>query len=120
MIRTLIAGDHAAVRLGLRQILADEPDLKVVGEAKHFRELRAPMRCHACDVNVVGCSLPGLNGLDILKDLRKEFPKTAVLALSQSGGRHETEFCTRSTQSMSWTGVRNGRTDQSRVISVGE
>jgi two-component system, NarL family, invasion response regulator UvrY len=82
MLRVLIADDHAVVRRGLRQVLADESDIKVVGEAHNSQELLALARRNACDLIVLDISMPGRNGLDALRDLRKEFPKTAILVLS--------------------------------------
>jgi DNA-binding NarL/FixJ family response regulator len=82
MLRVLIADDHAVVRRGLRQVLADESDIKVIGEAHNSQELLTLARRHPCDMIVLDISMPGRNGLDALRDLRKEFPKTAVLVLS--------------------------------------
>ena len=82
MIRVLIADDHAVVRRGLRQVLADEGDMKVVAEAQNAQELLALARRHPCDVMVLDISMPGRNGLDVLRELRKEFPKVAALVLS--------------------------------------
>lgn len=82
MIRILIADDHAVVRRGLRQVLADERDMTVVGEAQNSQELLLLTRRHPCDVIVLDISMPGRNGLDVLKDLRRECPRTAVLVLS--------------------------------------
>jgi DNA-binding NarL/FixJ family response regulator len=82
MIRILIADDHAVVRRGLRQVLADEPDIKVIGEAHNSQELLTLARRHACDLILLDITMPGRNGLDVLRDLRKEFPKSSVLVLS--------------------------------------
>jgi DNA-binding NarL/FixJ family response regulator len=82
MIRILIADDHTVVRRGLQQVLADEHDMKVLGEAKNSQELLALARAQSADLVILDISMPGRNGLDILKELRKEFPRTAVLVLS--------------------------------------
>lgn len=82
MLRVLIADDHAVVRRGLRQVLADESDIKVIGEAQNSQELLTLARRNPCDLIVLDISMPGRNGLDALKELRKEFPKTAILVLS--------------------------------------
>jgi two-component system invasion response regulator UvrY len=82
MIRVAIADDHAVVRRGLRQMIADESDMAVVGEAGTSQEILDLARKQSCDVIVLDISMPGRNGLDILRDLRKEFPKTAVFVLS--------------------------------------
>jgi two-component system, NarL family, invasion response regulator UvrY len=82
MIKVLIADDHPVVRQGLKQILADEPDFTVVGEASHAQELLEQMRKYDCDVVVLDITMPGRGGLDVLKQLRHERPKLPVLILS--------------------------------------
>jgi len=82
MLRVLIADDHAVVRRGLRQVLADESDIKVIGEAHNSQEILTLARRHPCDLIVLDISMPGRNGLDAIGELRKESPKTAVLVLS--------------------------------------
>ncbi len=82
MIRILIADDHAIVRQGLKQIVAGEPDLRVVGEAETAPEVLAFVRAHPCDVVIQDISLPGPDGLTVLTDLKREFPRLPVLVLS--------------------------------------
>lgn len=82
MIKVLIADDHPVVRRGLKQILAEEPDITVVGEASHAQELLEQMRKQHCDVIVLDITMPGRGGLDALKELRHERPKLPVLILS--------------------------------------
>ncbi len=82
MPKVLIADDHAVVRQGLRQILTDVPELNVVGEADNGQTVLNLMRAEPWDVLVLDLSMPGLGGLDILKDLLRERPDTRVLVLS--------------------------------------
>lgn len=82
MIRILIADDHVVVHRGLRQILGDEPDMSVVGEALNAHEVLALVRKRDCDVVVLDISMPGKSGLDILDELKQERPKLPVLVLS--------------------------------------
>lgn len=82
MIQVLIADDHPVVRRGLKQILAEEPDITVVGEASDAQELLEQTRKQHCDVVVLDITMPGRGGLDALKELRDQRPKLPVLVLS--------------------------------------
>jgi two-component system, NarL family, invasion response regulator UvrY len=82
MIRILIADDHAVVRRGLKQIVAEEPDMEVAGEACDAQEVLDLARKGQWDVAVLDISMPGRSGLEVLKQLRQEYPKLAVLMLS--------------------------------------
>ncbi|HSB82011.1 MAG TPA: response regulator transcription factor [Candidatus Methylomirabilis sp.] len=82
MIRTLIVDDHAIVRRGLTQIVAQEADMIVAGEAANAQEMLAFVRRQPCDVVVSDISMPGRSGLDALRDLKQERPSLPVLILS--------------------------------------
>jgi two-component system invasion response regulator UvrY len=82
MIRILIADDHAIVRRGLRQILAEEQDLRVEGEVQDAQELLARLRDSAWDVLVLDLNMPGRSGLEVLEDVKLRWPKLPVLVLS--------------------------------------
>ena len=81
-MRILIADDHPVVRQGLKQILAADPKLIVVGEAKNGNEALALARSIAWDVAVLDFSMPGKNGLELLKEIKREFPGRPILVLS--------------------------------------
>jgi two-component system, NarL family, invasion response regulator UvrY len=81
-IKVLIADDHAIVREGLKQILADTGDIVVAGDAETGSEAIKLARKRKCDVLLLDISMPDRNGIEILKQARKEFPKLAVLMLS--------------------------------------
>jgi two-component system, NarL family, invasion response regulator UvrY len=78
----IIADDHAVVRQGVKQILAAETDMRVVGEAKNFVETLAVVRDLDWDVLILDYSMPGGNGLQVLKKIQKSHPKRPVLILS--------------------------------------
>jgi DNA-binding NarL/FixJ family response regulator len=78
----LIADDHTVVRQGLKQILAAEPDMSVVGEAKNFGETLEAVRNVDWDVLILDYSMPGGNGLQVLKEIKHAFPARPVLILS--------------------------------------
>ncbi len=82
MIRILIADDHRIVREGLKQILAETPDMTVVDEASNGQEVLGKVWENDYDVVLLDISMPGRSGLDILKQLKNERPKLAVLVLS--------------------------------------
>lgn len=82
MIRILIADDHAIVRRGLKQILAESDDMAVTGEAESGLEAIRLARQGEWDIVLLDISMPDRNGIDTLKQLKKENPKLAVLMLS--------------------------------------
>jgi two-component system, NarL family, invasion response regulator UvrY len=82
MIKILVADDHAIVRLGLLQILTEQADMTVVGEASDAPELFALTRAQAWDIVILDVSMPGRGGLEVLKELKSEFPARPVLILS--------------------------------------
>jgi len=82
MIRVLITDDHAIVRHGLKKILADTEDMSVAGEADTGAQAIKFVREIPCDVVLLDISLPDRNGIEILKQIKKERPKLPVLMLS--------------------------------------
>lgn len=82
MIKVIIADDHPVVRRGLKQILADELDITAVGEANNSQELLKLLCDQHCDVVVLDITMPGRDGLEALKEIRRERPKLPVLVLS--------------------------------------
>ena len=69
MIRILIADDHAIVRAGLKQFIADQPDMQITGEAATGSETIALVRAGEFDVVLLDISMPDKNGIDTLKTL---------------------------------------------------
>jgi DNA-binding NarL/FixJ family response regulator len=100
MIEVILCDDHALIRRGIRDTLSDAPDMKVVGEAGDYGELRSLMRTLAaagadgrtppsdnrrngpCDVLVLDINLPGRSGLDVLHALKDEGSAVKVLVVS--------------------------------------
>src|SRR2546429_536868 len=81
-MRILIADDHAVVRRGLKQILADEFKQAQFGEAANAREALDRLRKENWDAVVLDITMPGRSGLEALKEIREEKPKLPVLVLS--------------------------------------
>jgi two-component system, NarL family, invasion response regulator UvrY len=82
MTRILLVDDHPIVRQGIKQVLAGAFQPALVGEAANAEEGLSEVRNTAWDVLVLDLTLPGVSGLDLLKDLRRERPSLPVLVLS--------------------------------------
>ncbi|MCG6980938.1 MAG: response regulator transcription factor [Deltaproteobacteria bacterium] len=82
MIKVLVADDHPVVREGLKQILAEAQDIEVAAEAEDGHKLLEKVREQGFDVVVMDITMPGLMGLDALKQLKSEHPQLPILILS--------------------------------------
>lgn len=82
MIRILVADDHAVVRQGVIQILADVNDMAVKDEAQNGSETLKKVTENEYDVVLLDISMPGRSGLEVLEDIKARRPKLAVLILS--------------------------------------
>jgi two-component system, NarL family, invasion response regulator UvrY len=82
MIRILIADDHAIVRAGLKQLVAANPGIVVAAEASTGPEAMSLIRKESFEVVLLDISMPGRGGLEILSEIKKEYPRLPVLILS--------------------------------------
>jgi len=82
MMRFLIVDDHAIVRRGLRELLSDEFHGAAFGEASDARQALEQLRKKQWDVALLDINLPEKSGLDLLKELKAEWPKLLVLVPS--------------------------------------
>ena len=82
MIRILIADDHVIVRAGLREFIADQPDMEVAAEASTGAEAIAAVRAQDFDVVLLDIMMPDKNGIDTLKALQHVKPDVPVVILS--------------------------------------
>jgi two-component system, NarL family, invasion response regulator UvrY len=82
MVTILIADDHAIVRDGLKQILARTGDLLVGGEARDGHDVVRLVRERDWDLLLMDMSMPGRNGIELIKQVKAEKPKLPILVLS--------------------------------------
>lgn len=85
-LRVLMGDDHRIVREGLKQVLADAPDVQVVAEAQTGLEVLQRVADlqgrDGLDLVLLDIALPGMDGLDVLQTIKREHPKLPVLMLS--------------------------------------
>ena len=81
MTNVLIVDDHPIVRRGLKQVLQDEPDFAVL-EAGTAREALHEIKQQPVDLVIADIDLPGMNGIELLKEIKQQYKKTPVLMLS--------------------------------------
>jgi DNA-binding NarL/FixJ family response regulator len=82
MINILIVDDHAIVREGLKQILMEYDDMTIAGEASCGKETLSKIWDNSYDIVVLDISMPGRNGMEVLEEIKTQYPKLPVLVLS--------------------------------------
>lgn len=80
--RVLLVEDHAILRDGLKAILADEPDIEVIGEASNGREALYLVSNLRPNIVLMDISMPCLNGIEATRQIRQQNPKVNVVVLS--------------------------------------
>ena len=127
MIDVILCDDHALIRRGIRDTLCDASDIRVVGEAQDYGELRALMRtlgAHRaaegarpgpCDVLVLDINLPGRSGLDALAALKDEGSPVRVLVVSMYP---EDQYALRALRAGAYGYVNKGGDPQTIVQAV--
>lgn len=81
-VRIILADDHEMLRAGLKGLLDREPDFKVVAQAQDGEQLLDRLSCVRADCVVMDLSMPNLDGLATLKEIKKRFPKVKCLVLT--------------------------------------
>ncbi|HNU10735.1 MAG TPA: response regulator transcription factor [Rubrivivax sp.] len=115
MIRVILCDDHALIRRGIRDTLADAPDMRVVGEAADYASLRSLLRSESCDVLVLDINLPGRSGLDVLHTLKDEGSPIKVLVVSMYP---EDQYAIRALRAGAYGYVNKGGDPQAIVNAV--
>jgi len=125
MIQVILCDDHALIRRGIRDTLADAADIQVVGEAGDYGELRALLRGLAnagegghgtrCDVLVLDINLPGRSGLDVMHVLKDEGSPVKVLVVSMYP---EDQYAIRALRAGAYGYVNKGGDPQQIVQAV--
>jgi len=82
LIKILLADDHSIVRAGLRRIVEESGDMEVIAEAADGREAIQQVHKKVPDVAVIDISMPGLDGLEVVSQLRTYHPKLPILILT--------------------------------------
>lgn len=82
MIRVLIVDDHALVRMGIRRLLDDLPDVEVVAEADNGETALSMVKLHQPDVVLLDMKMPGIDGWEVTRRLQKTSPQVKVIAVT--------------------------------------
>ena len=119
MIRVLVCDDHSIVRQGLRQMLADTQDLALTAEVADGTQGIGAVRAAAAqgaaiDVVLLDIAMPGRDGLDMLKQLKDEYPKLPVLILSTYPDRQYAVRCLR----LGAAGYLNKSADSEQIMAA--
>ncbi|KTC85905.1 MULTISPECIES: two-component system response regulator LetA [Legionella] len=82
MIKVLIVDDHALVRMGIRRLLDDLPDMEVVADAESGEQALALVKSHKPDVVLLDMKMPGIDGWEVTRRLKKSNPQVKVIAVT--------------------------------------
>lgn len=82
MIKVLIVDDHALVRMGIRRLLDDLPDMEVVADAESGEQALALVKTHKPDVVLLDMKMPGIDGWEVTRRLKKSNPQVKVIAVT--------------------------------------
>lgn len=86
-VRVILADDHTLVRSGIRRILEGQPGVEVVAEAADGDAAIDACRRHRADVLVVDLKMPGTDGIEVLRSVKRAHPALKVIVLTMHAGR---------------------------------
>ena len=110
VIRVLTVDDHPLIRDGIAALIADQKDMRLVGEASNGREAIEQFRSHRPDVTLMDLQMPEMNGIDALIAIRSEFSEARIIVLTTYAGD---DLCRRAMQAGAQAYILKGnvRTD---------
>lgn len=82
VIKVLIVDDHALVRMGICRLLEDQPDITVVADAESGEKALTLVKSHKPDIVLLDMKMPGIDGWEVTRRLKKSHPKIKVIALT--------------------------------------
>ena len=82
MIKVLIVDDHALVRMGIRRLLDDLPDIEVVAEAGSGEEALTLVKSHKPEIILLDMKMPGIDGFEVTRRIKKTAPKIKIIAVT--------------------------------------
>ncbi|SEF52196.1 two component transcriptional regulator, LuxR family [Bryocella elongata] len=88
-IRVLCVDDHPLMREGIAAVVRNEPDLMLVAEATTGREAIAAFRAHRPDITLMDLRLPDISGIDVVREIRADFPDARIVMLTTFDGDAE-------------------------------
>jgi len=80
--RIVIAEDHTILREGLRALISSNPDFDIVGEAEDGRDAIRCVEKLVPDLILLDLSMPRMNGMEAIKEIKKQYPETRILVLT--------------------------------------
>jgi DNA-binding NarL/FixJ family response regulator len=80
--RILIVEDHTLLRAGLRALLSQDPDIEIVGESDNGRDAVRLIGTLAPNLVLMDLTMPGMNGIEAIADIKRRYPETRVLVLT--------------------------------------
>jgi DNA-binding NarL/FixJ family response regulator len=86
LIRILTVDDHPLLRKGIAALVNAEDDMKLVAEASSGKEAVEKFRVHRPDVTLMDIQLPGLNGIETIGQIQKQFPNAKIIVLTTYSG----------------------------------
>ncbi len=113
-IRILLCDDHRIVREGLKQILADTPDIEVAAECASGPEVLHSARVEAIDLVLLDIAIPQQDGLDVLRQIKQEMPRLPVLMLSTYPEKQYAARCYK----LGAAGYLNKSTDPEQLVEA--
>jgi DNA-binding NarL/FixJ family response regulator len=117
-VRVLLGDDHKIVREGLKMVLADDPRLQVVAEADTgpgvLDAVQTLQGTQGIDVVLLDIAMPGMDGLEVLQSLRRDWPDLPVLMLSTYPEKQYAVRCIK----LGASGYLNKSTDPDELIAA--